>query len=89
MGGLPEPTTICPSRTGMAARITSVSVHGSDIIVTIAVGADRGVSPDWIILRPPRKCAIIRVDAARTIARCTGTPDQISANPHAVLCAPP
>jgi hypothetical protein len=83
-----------PPRTG---RVISLSVQGSDVIVTIGLGSDAGVGQDWTaqVLRGDSDTplygsdvAIIRVSKRETIGKVHLTTDQVTANPKVKLSPP-
>lgn len=78
-------------------RIIAKTIQGSDVIVTIGAGSDKGVAPNWngTVLRGDSDqplsggdIKVVRVDKAVTVGRVHLTPDQLLSNPRVKLSAP-
>ena len=100
----PTPTTIdpdnpnCPKNAPpIATRVVDVSVQGSEVLVTLPVGSDRGVTTDWhgTLLRGETSdpvdggdITIVRVAAKQTLGKVRLTADQVNRNLKVKLTPP-
>jgi hypothetical protein len=81
----------------VVGRIIGNTVSGSDLIITIGVGTNKGVAADWrgTVLRgegdqplSSGEVTVIRVDKAITVGKVRLTTDQLSSNSRVRLSAP-
>jgi hypothetical protein len=81
----------------VVGRVIKNEVQGSDVVITIAVGSDNGITKDWTgrVLRGDSDTPIdggdvkvIRVGKRETIGKVRMTTDQIAANPKVKLSPP-
>lgn len=80
------------------SRIVDISVQGSEVLVTIPIGSEKGVSQSWrgTLLRgdsndplPDGDITIIRVAARQTLGKVHVTSDQVNRNLRVRLSPPP
>jgi hypothetical protein len=81
-----------------SSRVVSVSVQGSDTLITIPIGSEKGVATSWkgMLLRgdstdplPDGEIEIVRVAAKQTLGKVHLTPDQVNRNLRVKLTPPP
>jgi hypothetical protein len=100
----PSPTTIdpdnpnCPKNAPpISTRVVDISQQGNDVLITLPVGSERGVTTDWkgTLLRGDSTDAldggeiqIVRVAAKQTLGKVHLTPDQVNRNLKAKLTPP-
>lgn len=79
------------------ARVIKTEIQGSDVVITISVGSDKGVAQGWKgkVLRGDSDTPIdngdvlvIRVGKRETVGKVHLTTDQISSNPRVKLSPP-
>jgi hypothetical protein len=82
----------------VTARIINLRVQGRTVLITIAAGADQGITRDWTghVLRGDSTSeldggtvTLIRVAKRDTLGKVHLTTDQLSANPRVKLTPPP
>ena len=93
-GTAPPPAAKQPP---VIARVIATSIHGDELIITIAAGANSGVGPDWTAqllrgetedLLPGVEIAIVRVDKALTVGRIKASPEQLRWHSRVKLSPP-
>jgi hypothetical protein len=88
----------CPrSRSPVTTRVVNIAVQGSDVLVTIPIGSEKGVTTDWKgqILRGSSdtpldggEVVIVRVTNKASLGKVHLTADQINANQKIKLIPP-
>lgn len=78
----------CPPGTAIPVPIIGTAIGLGKTIMTVGIGSAQGVDSTWRVTKPRWSCTIVRVEARTTVAECNATPDQIQADPNAVLCSP-
>jgi hypothetical protein len=74
----------------VVGRVIAVTLAGSELVLTIGAGSNRGVATSWTVTltgRPQVAMRILRVDRAVTVVKVSGLiVDAVQGNPIAVLC---
>src|SRR5215475_5012682 len=94
-GGTPLPLPAKPPP--VIARVIATSLHGDELIITIAAGANSGIRPDWKaqLLRGESEdqlagveVTIVRVDKAVTVGRIKASAEQLRWHSRVKLSPP-
>jgi hypothetical protein len=74
----------------VVSRVIGMTISGSELVLTIGAGSNRGVATSWTVTltgRPQVAMRILRVDRAVTVVKVSGLiVDAVQGNPIAVLC---
>ena len=88
----------CPKhRPPVTSRVVDISVQGSETMITISIGSDKGITTDWsgTLLKGDGdtpadngSITIVRVTKSQTLGKVRLTPDQVKANLRVKLTPP-
>src|ERR1041385_5790222 len=93
----PPPRPLRAKQPPVIARVIATSVHGDELIITIAAGSDSGVGHDWTAQRlrgepkelfPGVTITMVRVEKVLTLRRIRASPDGLRGHSRVKLSPP-